>query len=344
MRVKPEGPANAKIMLIGEASGADEDLLGRPFVGSSGRELIKMLAEAGINRADCYLTNVFLDRPTDNKIESWMVKKADLPAGYDLPPITRGLYLTPSKLEEVSRLREEIRQVRPNVIVALGSTALWALTGQTGIRSLRGAVVESPYGKILPTFHPSYIMRAWSDRLILVADLQKALRHSVSSKFERPNRRLLINPTITEVENFYDSDLAHAPLTSVDIETKLGQITCVGLAASRDRGIVIPFVDLRQESGCYWSYLEELRAWAVVRNVVSGPGELLFQNGVYDSQYFLRYGISVRAFTEDTLVLHHSLYPELQKGLGFLGSLYLDEPAWKLMRKRHFNDTVKRDE
>jgi uncharacterized protein YodC (DUF2158 family) len=103
-------------------------------------------------------------------------------------------------------------------------------------------------------------------------------------------------------------------------------------------------VDARSTDGSYWQYLEELRAWKVVRRVVSGPSKLLFQNGVYDSQYFLRYGISVQGFTEDTLVLHHSLYPELQKGLGFQGSIYLDEPAWKLMRKRHFNDTVKRDE
>jgi len=344
MRVKPEGPLNAKIMLIGEASGADEDLLGRPFVGSSGRELTKMLAEAGIARSDCYITNVFFDRPADNKVESWMVKKADLPAGYAMPPIARGLYLAPEKLGEVSRLREEIQRVKPNIIVALGATALWALTGQTGIRSLRGAVLESEFGKVLPTFHPAYIMRAWSDRLILVADLQKAKKHSESPVFVRPNRRLLINPTIIEVESFYAKHLSSAPLISVDIETKSGQITCVGFAASRDCGLVIPFVDLRQDDGCYWPYLEELRAWKVVRRVVSGPAKLLFQNGVYDSQYFLRYGISVREFTEDTLVLHHSLYPELQKGLGFQGSIYLDEPAWKLMRKRHFKETVKRDE
>jgi len=64
---------------------------------------------------------------------------------------------------------------------------------------------------------------------------------------------------------------------------------------------------------------------------------------MYDLQYILPLGIAARANLEDTMLLHHSHYPEMKKGLGFLGSIYTSEPAWKLMRTMKA-DTEKRDE
>jgi hypothetical protein len=58
---------------------------------------------------------------------------------------------------------------------------------------------------------------------------------------------------------------------------------------------------------------------------------LLFQNGMYDMQYLIRMGFNLRYAREDTMLLHHSLYPEVQKSLGFLGSIYTNEQSWKLM-------------
>ena len=69
----------------------------------------------------------------------------------------------------------------------------------------------------------------------------------------------------------------------------------------------------------------------------------LFQNGMYDLQYIFRWGIKTRNAAHDTMLLHHSLYPEMRKGLGFLGSIYSNEAAWKMMG-RPKADTVKRDE
>ena len=83
MRCNPEGPTNAKLMIIGEAPGETEERLGRPFVGSSGQELTKMLAEAGLDRSQIYLTNVFLDRPPENKFqEHWCRGKREVSDRY----------------------------------------------------------------------------------------------------------------------------------------------------------------------------------------------------------------------------------------------------------------------
>jgi DNA polymerase I-like protein with 3'-5' exonuclease and polymerase domains len=68
----------------------------------------------------------------------------------------------------------------------------------------------------------------------------------------------------------------------------------------------------------------------------------VFQNGMFDINYLTRAGIYVRNCAHDTMLLHHVLYPELPKGLGFLGSIYSNESAWKLLRKH--GEELKRDE
>ena len=68
MRCRPSGPLDAKLMMVGEAPGADEEREGYPFVGYSGQELDKLLAESGHVRSEIYFTNVLLDRPPNNKL------------------------------------------------------------------------------------------------------------------------------------------------------------------------------------------------------------------------------------------------------------------------------------
>ena len=75
VKTKFSGPLDAKIMVVGEAPGADEEIAGVPFVGTSGTELTKMLNEAGILRSECFLTNVCKYRPPENKIENFFLDK-----------------------------------------------------------------------------------------------------------------------------------------------------------------------------------------------------------------------------------------------------------------------------
>jgi DNA polymerase len=141
-----EGPASARLMLIGEQPGDQEDLAGEPFVGPAGRLLREALHEAGLDPAEVYLTNAV-------KHFKWQ------------PRGKRRIHEKPNR-EEVLACRmwldEEINNVRPAMIVALGATAASALLGSTArVTRDRGRFFESTLAPwVSVTVHPSSILRA----------------------------------------------------------------------------------------------------------------------------------------------------------------------------------------
>jgi uracil-DNA glycosylase len=335
-----------KIALIGEAWGEAEERERVPFVGAAGFELNRMLDEAGIRRADCFLTNVFNLRPRPtNDISNLCVPKAQDRSG--LPPLSSGKYIAAEFLGELTRLQRELLDVKPNIVVAFGGTASWALLHNGAISKIRGGIAASvspPGLKVLPTYHPASIFKGnWEHRPLIVMDLMKAKRESEFPDIRLPKRTVYIEPTLEDLEWFYDTHLHTAKNISVDIETGQDQITCIGFAPRVDISLVVPFVDLRR-GGSYWpDFQSESRAWNFVRRVLSSPIPKLFQNGLFDLHFlWRRHGIATRNAAEDTMLLHHALHPESEKGLGFLGSVYTNEASWKLMRGK--TETIKRDE
>lgn len=368
--IKARGPKPAKIMLLGEAPGEQEEKLGIPFVGASGKELEKMLHEASINSGDVYMTNVFWTRPPNNILASFMFSSAQWkeleknrlngpttgePSSGGSPPSAslpmkidnKTMYLHPAFHSEIARLHKEIEECQPNVIVALGNTALWSLTGRQNISSVRGTSMLSStlstQRKLLPTYHPAAVLRQWDLRPIVVADLMKAKAQSEFPEVRRPARQIIVNPTLADIEEFL-TKLTSAELLSCDVETRNGQITEIGFAPSHDRALVVPFV--RGHKDHYWPDAKsEAQALRLVRAILTSPIPKLFQNGLYDLQYIWKtWHIPVRNCLHDTMILHHAMYPEVQKGLGFLGSIYTDEPAWKLMRARKETQEKRDDE
>lgn len=336
-----------EIVIIGEAWGEREEMEQTPFVGPSGYELSRMLAEAGIHRADCFLTNVFNLRPKGNNIETLCGARADGIPGY--PYLTKGKYVRTEFTPELHRLAEELDSVNPNLILALGNTALWALLGTTGISKLRGTASTSTHTisgfKVLPTYHPAAILRQWELRPVTILDLIKAKREALFPEVIRPERQIWIEPALEDLETFYDLHIDGCSRLSVDIETAGTQITCIGFAPSAKLSLVVPFTDQRRARGSYWPSREaELCAWRFVARVLDHPSEKVFQNGTYDIAFLWRsYKLKVRNCMHDTLLLHHALQPESPKSLAFLGSCYTNESAWKLMRKRG-KETIKGDE
>lgn len=343
------GPLPAKIMIVGEAPGEQEELLGLPFQGHAGRELSALLVEAGIDRGSCYLTNVFQERPPGNKLGAFCVglreAKALMP-GYAYPPVASGLYVHPSRLHVLERLWNEVVDCQPNLIIALGNTACWALLGTSGISKLRGTTIEARGRKILPTFHPAAVLRQWDLRPTVLADLMKARREAEFPEIRRPRREVWIEPSLEDLGAFGQKYLQGTTSLAVDIETAHGQITCIGFAPNREAAIVVPFVDKRKPDYSYWQDPREeaaalrwckslFRDWAHTK---------IFQNGLYDLQYIWQtWRCPVINALHDTMILHHSLQPEMLKGLGFLGSIYTSESSWKLMRPRGAH-TEKKDE
>ena len=135
--VMGEGSLENKIMFIGEGPGANEDKLGRPFVGKAGKLLNKIFDVVNIERKDVYITNIIKCRPPNNRTPSISEAKACMPI-----------------------LKSEIELLDPKVIITLGSTALkYLVDREMAITRNRGEWIERGKYYILPTFHPAYLLR-----------------------------------------------------------------------------------------------------------------------------------------------------------------------------------------
>ena len=337
-----------KIALIGEAWGEQEEYARKPFIGPAGQELDRMLADAGISRTDCFVTNCFNLRPANNDIGTLCVPKS---MGGTVPgrsALVTGKYLRAEYSSEIDRLYRELEEVRPNIAVLLGNTACWALLGQTQVSKLRGAANISPFLpwlKVLPTYHPAAVLRQYDLRPVTVLDLMKAKVECDYPSLKRPPREIWLEPSLSDIRDFKSRFIDGCADLAFDIETSHEQITCIGFAPDPGRALVVPFWDIRKPNGSYWPTLaDELSAWKLVREILSGPESKVGQNGLYDIQYlWMRYGIPVNNYAHDTMLLHHSLMPEAPKGLDFLGSVYTNEVAWKMDRPRGKN-TIKRED
>lgn len=364
------------IILCGEAQGEAEARLGVPFVGASGVELLRMLNEADVisltesdyrdfsryyegnksapdhinniwlRHPEVYRTNVFQQHPPGNKLEYFCGPRVEGIRGFG--PLLTSKYVRSEFTYELERLGDELVTLDPNLVICLGNSALWALTGATGITKYRGSTRISTHTaadfKLLPTYHPAAILRQWELRPATIMDLMKAQREAAYPEIRRPKREIWIEPSIEDMETFYDRHIQNCKILSVDIETAGSQITCIGFSPTSSIGLVVPFYDSRKKDRNYWrSGGDEQKAVGFAGRILGDRLiRKLFQNGLYDIAFIWRaWGIRVYGAEEDTMLLHHALQPESLKSLGFLGSLYTDEGSWKVMRK---TATIKRDE
>jgi uracil-DNA glycosylase family protein len=154
-----QGPARARIMLVGEAPGNDEDLQGRPFVGPAGRLMDRLLVEAGIDRNKVYVTNVVKHFKWEPRGKRRIHKK---PSGAEIAACR-------------SWLDAEIAALRPAVIVCLGASAAQALLGRAfRVMVDHGRFIKSPLAThVVATIHPSAILRAPDE----------AARHGLENQF-----------------------------------------------------------------------------------------------------------------------------------------------------------------
>ena len=145
-----EGKAHAPLMLVGEQPGNDEDLAGRPFVGPAGKLLDRALAEAGIDRAETYVTNVVKHFSWEPR-GKWRIHKK---------PNEREIAACRPWLDR------EMALVKPRVVVCLGATAAQALLGASfRVTRDRGKFVPAPFAPhVLATVHPSSILRAANEK------------------------------------------------------------------------------------------------------------------------------------------------------------------------------------
>lgn len=341
MKVPGHGPIPAKILILGEAPGKDEEENGKPFIGKSGLELTRMLHEAGIPRSECYVTNVCKYRPPENKIDNWIDKRKTCPPGF-VRASALDRWVHPHVAEGLLELASEVQAINPNLIVAFGNTPLLALTGNTGITKWRGSLIESnPLGgsrwKMLPTYHPAAILRQWSWRAITVHDLRRAKREADTRAMPERVERFIIRPSYqAAVQCLKDliqraNEAPEAIRISPDVETRHGQVTCFGVAWSKHDAICIPFFSRAGIGGCYWTLEEETELVLLIKRLVTHPKVLVcWQNGVYDIQYHAKLWGFLPNHQADTMTLQHVMWSGMPKSLDFICSMYQDNYVfWK---------------
>lgn len=359
--VKSEFPPTlpCKIAILAEAPGVEEDRHGRPLIGSSGKLLDALLRKAGIDRATCYVGNVFSTRPPQNDVGHFFITQKGYAAlnkerGRTLaPPMRRGSkILHPDYAFEIDRLKKELQQAAPNIVICLGAVALWAVAGYDGIRKYRGNIeVSDRLGfplKFIGTYHPANILRQWDNKIYLYHDLMKAKASSETKDVAVHHRTILVAERLADIRTQFEKYRAEGKPVSYDIETdpkNLKQITMIGFSNDANEAFVIPFIAWNRQGLSYWPTASaETEAKCLIAQFLSNHHiTFIAHNSNYDREWLLRNGIAVPRYpnNEDTMLMHHSMEPELKKGLDTLSSLYLDEKSWKHLADKA---TLKSDE
>ncbi len=336
-QVPGEGPEGAKIMFVGEAPGEHEEREGRPFVGPAGKLFNTMLEKAGIDRTECYVTNVVPERPgvKSNDIKSWCDLSKTVPV------------VSADFLSYRDVLVGKIICRRPNVVVPLGATALWALTGRKDITKVRGSILPSVEHapdrvvrtKVIPLVHPSWILRGkyvgskagergmqpWFFRYYTHHDLLRVKREAQRAEFsEKP-----VLHTRCNLSQLGMSRLLELPIgpIAIDIETACEEVSCISLSNGMHTAS-IAFTSI-EEQGHIFSEEKELDVWLQIGRLLESQTPKIFHNASYDVSFLAqRYGFDVRAI-DDSMVMTAVLHPEFPYGLDFVTSLHTDYPYYK---------------
>ena len=314
MLTKGVGNRSAKIVIVGECFGSTEQRSGIPFSGPSGHLLNTMLNRAGISRNECYVTNVINIQPPGNNFGVFYIdSKRKKP--------------NPILIAAREFLLNDIKEINPNVIIALGGEALKALTSMDSIKKWRGSIINTELGKVIPTYHPAFILRMYKHRSVCELDLVKARKQSYTKEYEEIKYNFKLKPIFKDVMDFIDA--GHKTL-AFDIETIGEHTRCLGFAWNGEDAICIPFLNIQTQTN-YWSLEEETTIVKRLNVLFKDIGiEEYAQNFPFDATVLSEdFGFNIQSLKMDTMIAHNCCYSELPKSLDFLTSIYTNIPYAK---------------
>lgn len=332
--VGTRGNTSAPVCITGEAAGRDEAECGMPFVGASGKEQDRMLSEAGFDLSDVWFTNPYKVRPPDNKLDR--LHEIGLP-----------------DQQYIDQFLEELNEFKPTFIICAGATSLGILcpqtvakrTGKAEITKWRGSLLHSdklswPH-YVLAVHHPAFILRDWSERCVAVLCYAKIkeeldywkLHHDIQPL---PQRELIHSPSFHDAYD-YLRRLLNDPLTTpvaIDIEN-IGIYRGKGKTAERSR---LPYTIAFARSAAsaisiglsdYESHQTRL-LWHLIDKILRLKRQIGQNYYTHDAPWleYLGFSPNIRLL-DDTLVRHHTLWPEFEHTLQFQTMQYTREPYYK---------------
>lgn len=298
------------VMFVGLGPGHEEAMSGKYFVGPAGRQLKRDILAAGLPSGSYGFENV---------AQYW-------PPKHELKKLSQAM-----REEGRAHLRQRIIDARPKIIVPLGEDALNELTVHSGITKWRGSKlslapayeVDGADILVVPTIHPSAVLRAWDFRVLLMHDLRRISRaQRLGKESILPPARRLITRDSGEYQQAVASVMAAAHLgdtLAADIETFGGELACISFAFKPDLGVSI--------------HKDDKDLW---QPILATECPKVWHNAMYDLTFLkARCGVVPNGIQHDTQLMWHALYPELAcspavgKSLALLASIHTDENYYK---------------
>ncbi len=310
-KVPARGTKDTNIVIVGESPGRQEVRAGKPFVGPSGQKLEEYCARAGIDLTECYVTNVCKYMPSSKQKDLFFMQK-----GQPTEPFMEGII----------ELIEDLLEIKPNVVVAVGKWAMFALTGLSQITKYRGSILESNIItglKVVPTLHPTYIMHGnWAERVLIIWDLRRALAESKSPEIILPEYDPIIAPSDDQVADLTQLMLDTGQFTFDTEWYDADTLACCGFSCKNSWALCLdPQVPTHR---------------AAIRELLSSNCWKIAHNAMFDVVYLVRAGYPVTTvdkdgnrIIEDSMVAHFVSWPDIKKGLDTVCSIYTRHPYYK---------------
>jgi DNA polymerase I-like protein with 3'-5' exonuclease and polymerase domains/uracil-DNA glycosylase len=348
------------LTVVGEAPGTSEVEEGKPFVGASGEVLNEALAQGGVDRAACTITNAILCRPPGGNMldylgelkRKWQKDAARAKAEKREAPD----FVVPQDCC-APRLAQDVAEAGAKVVLALGGEALKAMAHQmrlpfagakaapgqprvATIKKQHGSPVFAPDGRILTSaLHPAFALHGSSTFMpIIRADIQRAARIALrGGVVDWSEPTFIIKPSADTCVNVLDRLRASGAQVTVDIETnsanvQTADIRCVGLGAVVEGQEVIIVVPLKHMNGAPWWRPGDEQRVRVALTAVLEHNPLAGHNLLFDTAVLLQHRLLLNRGKRwfDTMIAHHDTsHSELPHDLGFVAARYFEAPRWK---------------
>ena len=343
--VPPESHASATIAVVGEAPGEQEEKIGKPLVGPSGNEFMKAARGAGLRRNDFHITSAILCRPPNNELKKLLAKiskwnKGEAKASKD-EGRTANLMKTPLECCK-PRLDNEIGGF--DNFLTLGGTGTRAVSGVQGsILALRGGLMEldrPPNGapmRVMPTLHPSFVLRQQKWAHVLRNDVAKAARW-FRGDAEWVPPKVTYNPGPDTLRAFLsDPDRIYTFDIETDgIECLTAHIRCIAIGDANEV-MVIGFRSNSQpkdKEGLFLDFYDSTTAFVIGTILGQFFEDETITKAGHNAGYYDRLVLQNQMGVDpkpvlDTMLLHKSVESELPHSLAYVASLYTEAPSWK---------------
>jgi len=335
--IKAEGPKTSKIVFVGVCPGNDECITKRPFTGDAGKMLNACLQKAGIDRKDVYITNLVKCRPprVQKSLNKWE----------DRAPLAKEIKACRPYLEE------EIKKIKPNVIVPLGNVVCKALIGKTNITNIHGAPFwsEGFNATCIPIYHPSYLVRksdnqGLKDREKFVEDLKFIKQSAQTEQYEKKEKKetnYIICDTLQKanklLKRLNEVDEFVYDIETTGLKADDSRVLCISFSWKEATACVLPIWDWQK--GDAWSQEDLAYIKLKLKLIMENPKTKKIGQNISFDVFFLnkKWHWDIKGVYFDTMFGHYLLDP------GKKGSQQLSDLAWIYTDMGGYDDALKED-